>query len=378
MADNFALGELFSGPGGMALGAHKAASAAGIGLTHAWANDYDANTVATYIANIKGASSETVRCQDVRELKIEELAPINGFAFGFPCNDYSLVGENRGLKGEFGPLFQYGVNVLSHHQPDWFVAENVSGLSSSNGGRDFAYILDAMRDTGYTLTPHLYRFEDYGVPQRRHRIIVVGVRTDLPATFRVPAPTHPSKDLWKSASSALTNIPPTAPNQERTRQSSRVVERLQLIDPGENAFNAKRMTDELRLNVKGATLSQIYKRLHPDRPSYTITGSGGGGTHGYHWSEPRALTNRERARIQTFPDTFAFVGGKESVRKQVGMAVPPKGAFHIFRALFESLQNIEYKSVPANLMADGTPVTPRKSVSSPRVGSRTYLEVPIF
>jgi len=354
----FTLGELFSGPGGMALGAHDAARATGVLLRHGWANDNDVNAVATYIANIEGATPETVICEDVRALEIESLPAIDGFAFGFPCNDYSLVGENRGLKGEFGPLFSYGIRVLEHHEPEWFVAENVSGLRSSNGGEDFKHILEAMRTAGrgYRLTPHLYRFEDYGVPQRRHRIIVVGVRSDVPVTFRVPAPTHPDRKQWVTAEAALAGIPESAPNHEITLPSPTVAQRLELIDPGENAFNAKRMTPELKLNVKGATLSQIYKRLHPDRPSYTITGSGGGGTHGYHWSEPRALTNRERARIQTFPDGFRFIGRRDSVRRQVGMAVPPRGAFHIFRALFRTFQGVSYPSVPANLTDQGLPV----------------------
>ena len=75
----------------------------------------------------------------------------------------------------------------------------------------------------------------------------------------------------------------------------------------ENAWTAK-LPDHLKLNVKGATISQIYKRLDPNKPAYTVTGSGGGGTHVYHWKEPRALTNRERARLQTFPDDFKFHG----------------------------------------------------------------------
>lgn len=366
VALGFTLGELFAGPGGMALGAHDAARATGTPLRHGWANDYDPNTVSTYIANIDGATERSVICQDVRSLDIESLTHIDGFAFGFPCNDYSLVGENRGLKGDFGPLFAYGVKVLEHHQPEWFVAENVSGLRSSNGGDDFRQILSALGTAGpgYRLTPHLYRFEDYGVPQRRHRIIVVGIREDVPVRFRVPAPTHPGRDQWKSVSEALANIPATAPNHEVTRQSETVVRRLELIDPGENAFNAKRMRADLRLNVKGATLSQIYKRLHPDRPSYTITGSGGGGTHGYHWSEPRALTNRERARIQTFPDDFKFIGQRGSVRRQVGMAVPPYGAFHIFQALFRSFQNTPYASVRENLNQDGSPVARQQLVDA--------------
>ena len=92
-------------------------------------------------------------------------------------------------------------------------------------------------------------------------------------------------------------------------------------------------------------MSQIYKRLDPDKPAYTITGSGGGGTHVYHWSEPRALTNRERARLQTFPDDYYFIGSKESVRKQIGMAVPVDGARIIFEAVLKTFAGIEYESV---------------------------------
>lgn len=102
------------------------------------------------------------------------------------------------------------------------------------------------------------------------------------------------------------------------------------------------------MNVRGAKISQIYKRLDPTKPAYTVTGSGGGGTHIYHYKENRALTNRERARLQTFPDNFVFEGSKESIRKQIGMAVPAKGAQVIFEAILNTFAGIEYDSMPAS------------------------------
>jgi DNA (cytosine-5)-methyltransferase 1 len=153
-----------------------------------------------------------------------------------------------------------------------------------------------------------------------------------------------------SAKTALEN-PPIAKNvenNEKTAQTATVVERLSYIKPGENAFTAT-LPEHLRLNVGGAKISQIYKRLDPNKPAYTITGSGGGGTHVYHWKENRALTNRERARLQTFPDSFVFKGSKESVRKQIGMAVPYKGAKVIFEAIIKTLNDIEYESIEANI-----------------------------
>ena len=94
---------------------------------------------------------------------------------------------------------------------------------------------------------------------------------------------------------------------------------------------------------------QIYKRLDPNKPSYTVTGSGGGGTHVYHWKENRALTNRERARLQTFPDNFIFKGSKEEVRRQIGMAVPVKGAKIIFESVLKTFAKINYPTIEANL-----------------------------
>ncbi|MBU1102491.1 DNA cytosine methyltransferase, partial [Patescibacteria group bacterium] len=180
----------------------------------------------------------------------------------------------------------------------------------------------------------------------RHRIVIIGIRNDLNLEFKVPAPT--TKNRYKTAKQALENppIPRNASNNEITNQSKIVVERLKHIPPGKNAWHDD-LPKHLRLNVKGAKMSQIYRRLHPDKPSYTITGSGGGGTHGYHWKENRALTNRERARIQTFPDNFVFEGSKESVRKQIGMAVPCQGAKVIIEAVLKTFAGIPYKFIPA-------------------------------
>ena len=351
----YRLGELFCGPGGIALGAHNAADKVpGVKVEHAWANDYDPTTADTYRENTPGASEETVYVGDVRELDTDALPPINGFAFGFPCNDFSLVGKQKGLDGTYGPLYSYGINVLKSHKPEWFVAENVGGLSGANEGLAFPYILREMQRAGYTVVAHKYRFEEYGLPQARHRIIIVGLRDDIAAkgvAFKVPAPTTPEPSMMRTSKQAITEppIPEWATNNEPTRQSEVVKQRLAYIKPGENAFNATDMPEELRLNVRGAKLSQIYKRLDPNKPAYTVTGSGGGGTHIYHWEEPRALTNRERARLQTFPDWYKFIGSKENVRRQIGMAVPPDGAQVVFEALFKTLEGISYESIEPNI-----------------------------
>ncbi|MGN9106780.1 DNA cytosine methyltransferase [Oliverpabstia intestinalis] len=349
----FRLGELFCGPGGLALGAISARiENPDYKIVHKWANDYDESTCKTYRRNICPNDEESVICGDVRELDIEKLGEIDGFAFGFPCNDFSVVGEQKGFEGKFGPLYTYGVKVLKRYKPQWFLAENVGGLKSANEGRAFKKIQEDLVAAGYRIYPNLYKFEEYGVPQARHRMIIVGIRNDLPFEFKIPS-TKPYVDVDVTCKNAIENppIPKGAPNNELTKQSSKVVERLKHIKPGENAWTAD-LPDELKLNVSGARLSQIYKRLDPEKPAYTVTGSGGGGTHIYHYDEPRALTNRERARLQTFPDDYVFEGSKESVRKQIGMAVPSKGAKIIFEAILNTFAGIEYEGMDAYIGSD--------------------------
>lgn len=346
----FRLGELFCGPGGLAWGAtHADIDNPEWGIEHQWANDYDENTCQTYRHNICPDNPTSVYHADIRKFDLTNLAPIDALAFGFPCNDYSVVGEQKGMDGVFGPLYSYGVRVLRQYQPQWFLAENVGGLKNANDGTAFTKILDEMRQAGYTLYPNLYKFETYGIPQARHRIVIVGIRNDLDVVYRIPS-NVPYADVDNTCRTAIEvpPIPADAPNNDLTRQSATVVERLQHILPGQNAFTAN-LPDHLKLNITGAQISQIYKRLNPEKPAYTVTGSGGGGTHIYHWDEPRALTNRERARLQTFPDDYVFEGSKESVRKQIGMAVPCRGARIIFEAILKSFAGIPYDYMPANI-----------------------------
>jgi DNA (cytosine-5)-methyltransferase 1 len=358
----FKKGELFNGPGGLSLAAKNVVvidpkTKEEYRIEHVWSNDYDAHACKTFAYNICGNENHpSVINGPVQNLPIGDrsiMGDIDCFAFGFPCNDYSQVNEKKGLAGKFGPLYSYGVKVLKEYKPKFFIAENVGGLQSANEGRAFIQILQELvnpdEDLEYVVTPHLFKFEEYGVPQARHRIIIVGIRKDLAnqgIEYKVPAPTTPNSADYKTASEAILNppIPADAMDHEMPKHTQKVKDMLSHIPPGENAWYLG-IPEELQLNVKGAKLSSIYKRLDPNRPAYTVTGSGGGGTHMYHWEETRALTNRERARLQTFPDDFKFFGSKEAVRKQIGMAVPPEGAKIVFEAILKSFAGIDYEWV---------------------------------
>ncbi len=393
--------ELFCGPGGLAVGA-KESSIQSNGekyeIEPVWANDLDLETCETYSLNIHGAPlAMNVGCVNPGNVSdyVSTFKDIhfNALAFGFPCNDFSNVGETKGFEGSFGPLYTYGVRAINAGKPEWFLAENVGGLRGANEGSAFKKIIHDLENSGengYHLTAHLFKFEQYGVPQARHRIIIVGYRNDLNLKFSVPAPTHETPSKYVTAKLAITTPPikDSTANHVLTKQSQRVIDRLMCIPPGENAWYLDKLVnmsdqelkaevsqiptfkqafpnsktareirdviEKVKLNVNSARMSHIYKRLDPNRPSYTVTGSGGGGTHVYHWEEPRALTNRERARIQTFPDNFEFIGSKESVRKQIGMAVPPIGAKAIFSAVLKTCAGKSYKSVEPNLYQTDT------------------------
>lgn len=348
----FRLGELFCGPGGLACGALRSQSKDGkLFVEHAWANDYDVDTCETYRKNICPDNPESVYCGDVRELDIKGLGPIDAFCYGFPCNSFSNVGEHKGFENEkFGQLYWYGIKVLREYKPKWFMAENVSGIRSAGSG-DFKIILDDMRESGYRLTVNLYKAEQYGVPQTRHRVIIVGIRDDLPVEFHVPAP-EMFAHIDITSGTALSNIPVDAPNSKPRNLSKKVVKRLSYILPGENVWQAEnrlgdKFPNELKINTK-TKISQIYRKLDPNKPAYTVTAAGGGGTFMYHWTD-RELTNRERARIQTFPDNYEFVGNYSSVRKQIGMAVPCSLSEVVVTAILNSFAGIEYPWVKPNI-----------------------------
>lgn len=344
----FRLGELFCGPGGLAYGALNSHSNDGeYNVEHVWATDYDKDSCETYTRNICPQDPDSVHCIDVRHLDIEKLPEIDAFAYGFPCNSFSNVGEHKGLSNEkFGQLYWYGVKVLRKFKPKWFVAENVSGIKSA-GNNDFQVILKDLEESGYNLTVHLYKAEEYGIPQTRHRVIIVGIRKDLDILFHVPDPKDFSH-IDNSSRAALSDIPDNAFNHEIRPISKKIVERLSYIKPGQNLWQAEDVMPE-HLMIKTKTrISQIYRKLAPDKPSYTITASGGGGTSGYHWTN-RELTNRERARIQTFPDFYQFAGKYASVRKQIGMAVPCNLSRIVVTAVLNSFAGIPYNHITPNI-----------------------------
>ena len=355
------IAELFCGAGGFAEGAKRA------GFKHIWGVDIHKDSCETFKNNQKCEAfhekiedfSKPKRLKKVKK----DFGKINGLLFGFPCNDFSLVGKKEKMEGKFGGLYKYACKVLNFFEPDFFVAENVTSLSKklkfnsseqvlvkdvfdkeklqNQNYQNFKKIMGDLANCskhGYRIYADNYKFEEYGIPQTRHRIILVGFREDYfrknKINFQKP---EKNKGPQKTCKEALDEIPDGMEHTEKTKHDERVIRRLKKTAEGKNVWDLGDDKDGLP-GVKKARMSHIYKRLDSSKPAYTVTGSGGGGTHVYHYKENRALTNRERATLQTFPFTYNFVGGKESIRRQIGMAVPVLGAEKIMKAVKKALK----------------------------------------
>lgn len=345
----FAAVSLFSGCGGMDLGAESSGQARVV-----WAIDNEHWAVQTYRRNI---GQHIVEC-DITETPVPD-APCDILLAGPPCQDYSTLWNHDGLKTARGNLFREVARFLDALRPAAFVLENVPGLLSANRGAAWTLVRHALRAPSsfageqapdgrpgvrYDLSAEVVDMADLGVAQHRERLIVIGVRRDL--GVRPPAIPRPFAGHPITVREVLDAQPlaANAPNHEMGQDSPDVVERLKLIPPGSNY---EVIPEGHPLAVKGL-ISHVYRRLDPNKPSYTVIAGGGGGTHGYHHAEPRRLTNREKARLQGFPDDFVFehgcgAGPRESrsiyprVRRQVGNAVPPPAAEVIVRAVADAL-----------------------------------------
>lgn len=337
---------LFSGCGGMDLGAESSGRARIV-----WAADNDHWAVETYRRNIGKHIVEA----DITQIPVPPVS-CDILLAGPPCQDYSTLWNHDGLKTARGNLFREVARFLNEMQPSGFVLENVPGLLSANNGTAWTLVRHALRSPGsfagnrrrpavrYDISAQVVDMADLGVPQHRERLIVVGIRRDL--GVRPPIIPTPYAGRHITVGEALDRppLPSDASNHERGLDSHDVVERLKLIGPGQNY---EVIPAGHPLAVRGL-ISHVYRRLDPNKPSYTVIAGGGGGTHGYHHIEPRRLSNREKARLQGFPDDFVFEHGcgpgkRESrsayprVRRQVGNAVPPPAAQVIVSALASTL-----------------------------------------
>jgi len=327
--------ELFAGAGGLALGIEKA------GFEHIGLIEFNKPAAETLKKNrpqwnVICDDIANISCLDLEEyfnIKSGELDLLSG---GAPCQSFSYAGKRLGLEDTRGTLFYHYAIFLQKLQPKMFLFENVRGLLTHDGGKTYKTILNVFEDAGYKTQYKVLNAWDYGVAQKRERLITIGIRNDLADTiiYKYPEP-HDYKPV-------LRDILQNVPDSLGARYSKQKEEIYKLVPAGGywrdiDPEIAKAYMKSCWYMEGGRT--GILRRLSMDEPSLTVlTSPSQKQTDRCHPLEPRPFTVRENARCQSFPDDWEFVGSVGEQYKQVGNAVPVNLAFDIATKIKETLE----------------------------------------
>jgi DNA (cytosine-5)-methyltransferase 1 len=286
---------LFSGAGGLDLGFKMA------GHDIVWANDLYVDAVETYKKNL----GNHIVCEDITKVSTDEIPDCDIVIGGFPCQGFSVANWKRHVDDERNTLYKQLIRVITEKKPKFFLAENVKGLTNMEHGEVFKLILSDFEKMGYVVKYKVMNAADYGVPQTRQRVIIVGVRNDIDFDYEYPTPTNDKNGkehpIWISVSEALKGIP----------------------DPDEPNDVLNHTYSKYKLHFNGYL---GHRPLDPDKPAPTVTARGdnkGGVVILPHPNGLRRMSCRELATVQSFPLDFEFVGTNSSIYRQIGNAVPP-------------------------------------------------------
>lgn len=296
---------MFSGCGGMDLGFTGGFEVFGrryrtLPFEIIWANDLNPEACKTYERNL---GHETHR-GDIWQLMDSMPTKADIVIGGFPCQDISVNGKRAGVNGAKSGLYKAMVEAIKRVKPKVFVVENVKALLRHEAW--LQQVLSDFRGLGYEVRCDLYRAADYGVPQTRERVFFVGTAKGL-SLFKPPAAER-NASTWMTAREAIGD--------------------LEALD---EAPHINHIWSKANISPE-----QGNRRLLPDRPGYTIRAECHGNIQ-FHYRQPRRVSMREAARIQSFPDKFIFMSGLREIERQVGNAVPPVLAWHVANAVLKCL-----------------------------------------
>ena len=283
---------LFSGSGGLDLGFLATGK-----FEMIFANDFNKAACETYANNI----GKHIICEDISKLSDFPKAEI--IIGGPPCQGFSTANPARSFDDPRNHLFKEYSRIIKDVKPKLFLMENVSGMVTMENGKVFKLIKKELSSCGYILYDSLLNAKDYGVPQSRRRMIIIGVRKDIDAKFNFPLPSH-NENNYATVGEAIINKPISELN----------LKRIQQIPEG---GSMKDCPAKLQNN---SDLNRSMRRLHRSKVSYTIVHNNC--DHYYHPTENRRITIREMARIQGYSDDFIFVGSKSEQSRQIGNSVP--------------------------------------------------------
>lgn len=331
--------ELFAGAGGMSLGLEMA------GFKSLLLNEIDADACRT----LKTNRPNWIVCQrDIREISFEEYEwEVDLLAGGFPCQSFSYAGKGMGFDDVRGTLFYEFARAIKECKPRMFVAENVRGIIKHDGGNTFQTVLRTFDELGYTmLNTGVLNASDYGVPQNRERVFLVGVSNEYKhrVSWSPPKAHETQMTLWDALHAGVM-YRKDVPDSVGDSYSEAKKKVMDLVPAGGCWRDLP--VDIQRSYMKSSYYSSggrtgIAKRLSWYRPSPTLTTSPSQKqTERCHPDETRPLTTREYARIQSFPDEWKFTGSKSSIYRQIGNAVPVRLAEAVGSSIFKVLKDIE-------------------------------------
>ena len=328
---------LFSGCGGMDLGFKGDFDVFGEHFKKnpyqiIYANDINESACETYKYNFK----EEPYCGDIKSIDINQLPNADIVIGGFPCQDFSLAGKRKGLSADRGRLYLNMLDVVKKVKPIAFVAENVDGIRKNKENEEKSaldIIIKDFESAGYNVQYKALNAANYGVPQNRVRIIIVGIRNDLDLKMKYPDETFGN------------DIKPFRTAEEAIDDLWNMIDKTSISNHTSKDYSKAKFYPGKKL--------QGNNRIAANKPSPTIRAEHHGNFEGHYRSNNpndindvtgwRRLSVRECARLQSFPDNFIFPCSSSSAYKQVGNAVPPILAWNVANALYDTLnkKNIE-------------------------------------
>jgi DNA (cytosine-5)-methyltransferase 1 len=305
----YLVASMFSGCGGMDLGFRGGFSVFGkeykkLPFDIIWANEINEAACRTYRKNFK----HDIACGNIWDFLDTLPEQVDVLIGGFPCQDISINGKGAGISGKRSGLYRAMVEGIKLAKPKIFVAENVKGLLMQHNKDSLLQILKDFDSLGYDVSYSLYHAADYGVPQSRERVFIVGVRRGI-GKFNPPRPER-NRNAWITARQAIHDLESTEANPEINHIWS----------------------------LANKSKDQGNRKLDANRPAHTIRAECHGNIQ-FHYSLDRRISMREAARFQSFPDSFIFDSKLRETERQVGNAVPPVLAWHIANSVLGYLRH---------------------------------------
>ena len=330
--------ELFAGGGGLALGLEMA------GLNHILLNEFMPEACETLRIN---RPNWNVVQGDVSKIDFTSYrGKVDVVSGGFPCQAFSYAGNRAGFEDARGTLFFEFARVIKETQPKMFIGENVRGLLTHDNGKTIATIKSVIAELGYELVePQILKGIFYRVPQKRERLLLIGVRKDLAKDFVFKWPQKAARMYTvRDALKKGELYPCDVPKSEGQKYPKRKAEILAMVPPG--GYWRDLPLDVQKEYMKksfylGGGKTGMARRLSWNAPSLTLTcAPAQNQTERCHPEESRPLTIREYARIQTFPDEWQFAGTQSVQYKQIGNAVPVNLAYAIGLSVVDALNHL--------------------------------------